>query len=118
MMAGALWACFTHRVARNPAFHHVAVTAPLVLIAIYRLVVMRFQTTTLLSTAPGSLNTPASKTVFYLLHVLPEWIAMVMLLSVNVREVYGTGKKGDPNFWEKKNGGRGWFSCLRLKGKA
>ncbi|OCH93094.1 hypothetical protein OBBRIDRAFT_790560 [Obba rivulosa] len=118
MFATALWACFTHRVPSKPALYHALISILLMIIAVYRLVVMRFQTTALLSDAPGSLNSASSKTSFYVLHVLPEWIATLLLVSINVREWYGTGLKGDSNFWEGKGGKGGLFSFMRLGRKA
>ncbi|EMD37499.1 hypothetical protein CERSUDRAFT_136100 [Gelatoporia subvermispora B] len=115
MFCAALWACFTNRVPRRPALYHAAVSALLIIIAVYRLVVMRFQTTSLLSTAPGSLNSDTSKTSFYILHVLPEWIATVMVQAVNVREWYSTGLKGDKNFWQSKDGKGSLLARLGLK---
>ncbi|OCH92707.1 hypothetical protein OBBRIDRAFT_886068 [Obba rivulosa] len=95
MFVIVLWACFTHRVPSRAALYHALISSMLIIIAIYRLVVMRFQTTSLLSSAPGSLNSTASKTSFYVLHVLPEWFATLLMVSINVREWYGTGLKGD-----------------------
>jgi len=62
---------------------------------IYRLCVMYHTTTSLTSTSPGSQNTSAEKTVFYIFHIIPEWISVLMLLSCNVRDVFGTGMFGD-----------------------
>jgi hypothetical protein len=50
--------------------------------------------TTLLS-APDALNTPRAKAAFYILHVLPEWLASVILFGYNIRKSFGTGLKGD-----------------------
>ena len=46
-------------------------------------------TDALLSTAPGSLNSSGAKALFYVLHILPEWIAGTLLVSVNVKGIYG-----------------------------
>ncbi|TFY54201.1 hypothetical protein EVJ58_g8995 [Rhodofomes roseus] len=59
--------------------------------AIYRLAAMANYTDSLLSMAPGSLNGPHAKAVFYVLHIAPELFAGTLLMSVNVREVYGVG---------------------------
>ena len=56
---------------------------------IYRLVAMANWTDALLSTAPGSLNSQAAKAVFYVLHILPEWVAATTLLCVNVKQMFG-----------------------------
>jgi len=49
-------------------------------------------------TDPSPLNTPRGKAAFYILHVLPEWLASVTLFSVNVRKYFGTGPFGDYRF--------------------
>ena len=63
--------------------------------SVYRLAAMSNSTTTLLSMAPGSLNGPTAKALFYSLHIAPEWLSGAMLLAVNVKEVFGvpTGLK-------------------------
>lgn len=63
--------------------------------SIYRLAVMRTTTTSMTSTAPGSQNTPAEKAAFYILHIVPEWISVLVLLLCNLRDVFGTGMFGD-----------------------
>jgi hypothetical protein len=59
---------------------------------------MRTDTTSLTSTAPGSQNTPAEKAAFYVFHILPEWISVLILLLCNVRDMFGTGMFGDHRF--------------------
>jgi len=46
-------------------------------------------------TDPSSLNTSAGKAAFYILHVLPEWLASVTLFAENIRKTFGTGLGGD-----------------------
>ncbi|PSS37534.1 hypothetical protein PHLCEN_2v610 [Hermanssonia centrifuga] len=53
---------------------------------------MGFQTTSILA---GPLNGARSKVFFYVFQVAPEWLACAVLLSVNVREMFGTGLWGD-----------------------
>ena len=48
-------------------------------------------TNDLLSTGPGSLNSHQSKATFYIFHVAPEWMAVAILLGVNVRRRFGAG---------------------------
>lgn len=55
----------------------------------YRLVAMANYTDALLSTTPGSLNSGGAKAVFYVLHILPEWIAGTLLVAVNAKKIYG-----------------------------
>jgi hypothetical protein len=52
-------------------------------------------TTSITSTALGSLNSTGAKASFYILHVLPEWLSNVLLFSFNIRQMYGTGMFGD-----------------------
>ena len=59
---------------------------------------MSTTTTSLVSTASGSQNTPAEKAAFYIFHILPEYISVLLLLSSNVRDVFGTGMFGDRRF--------------------
>ncbi|PCH41978.1 hypothetical protein WOLCODRAFT_152038 [Wolfiporia cocos MD-104 SS10] len=59
--------------------------------AIYRLIVMRFQTDSIVSTAPGSLNSPGSKATFYIFHIVPELVVTTHLFSINVRELFQAG---------------------------
>lgn len=50
--------------------------------------------------APDSLNSPGAKACFYIFHVLPEWMSNLILVSVNVRKILGTGVWGD---WRSKD---------------
>jgi len=59
---------------------------------------MKTMTTSLISTASGSQNTPAEKAAFYIFHIVPEWISVLILLSCNVRDIFGTGMFGDHRF--------------------
>jgi hypothetical protein len=45
--------------------------------------------------APGSLNSRADKAIFYIFHVLPEWISMALLFVFNSRREFSTGMAGD-----------------------
>jgi hypothetical protein len=69
------------------------------MIGTYRLSVMWLKTTSL--TAPSPLNTPGSKALFYCFHLLPEWLASVILLGGNVRKTFGTGSIGDWRFCDE-----------------
>jgi len=46
-------------------------------------------------TGPNPLNSSSAKTLFYTFHVLPEWLAVCILFSENVRKTFGTGMLGD-----------------------
>ncbi|RPD63939.1 hypothetical protein L227DRAFT_521180 [Lentinus tigrinus ALCF2SS1-6] len=93
---GAYWAW-----ARNPTMGHgsvaiiSAICTLLSVVGIYRLVVMGYQTENLLASAPGSLNDSQSKAAFYVFHVAPEWLAIAILLGVNVRERFIVGGRVD-----------------------
>ena len=63
------------------------------MIGVYRLSVMGFKTTSLSASSP--LNTPLSKAAFYVFHVLPEWLASLILFGYNIRKTFGTGCIGD-----------------------
>ena len=54
---------------------------------------MWIRTTSL--SAPSVLNTPGVKATFYIFHVLPEWVVILMLYGDNVRKIFGTGLVGD-----------------------
>ncbi|EKM74651.1 hypothetical protein AGABI1DRAFT_116792 [Agaricus bisporus var. burnettii JB137-S8] len=64
-------------------------------IAVYRLTVMGNTTDSLQSTARGSLNSRSDKAVFYILHALPEWLSIALLLAFNTRREFNTGLVGD-----------------------
>jgi hypothetical protein len=59
---------------------------------------MFHKTTSLTSRAPGSLNSHSAKATFYILHVLPEWIALTIIFRFNIRQTFGTGIAGDIRF--------------------
>lgn len=56
---------------------------------------MRTWTTSLLSTEPGSQNTPGEKAAFYVLQSTPEFVAAALLTCINIKEMFGTGVWGD-----------------------
>jgi hypothetical protein len=59
---------------------------------------MFHKTTSLTSRAPGSLNGHGAKASFYILHALPEWLAIVTIFTFNMRQIFGTGMWGDYRF--------------------
>ena len=67
------------------------------IIAIYRLSVMPTRVTSL---TESRLNRPGEKAAFYIFHVLPEWLATVVLFVDNIRKTFGTGLAGD---WRLKD---------------
>ncbi|KAH9913855.1 uncharacterized protein B0H18DRAFT_1147056 [Fomitopsis serialis] len=92
-----LWALSTrpNRIPRGPALYLCSMLCIIMIPSVYRLAAMSNSTTSLLSMAPGSLNGPMAKALFYSLHIAPEWLSGAMLLAVNVKEVFGvpTGLK-------------------------
>ncbi|RPD57694.1 hypothetical protein L226DRAFT_615215 [Lentinus tigrinus ALCF2SS1-7] len=103
LAAGAVWACRAlPRVPRSSTTWIVLVAALASTVAIYRLVVMRFTTTSLLSDAPGSLNSLQSKITFYIFHSSPEYLAVAILITLDVRRVFMTGLWGDRRYADPK----------------
>ena len=63
---------------------------------------LRFTTTALDSTAPGSMNSTTSKAAFYALHAAPEFLAAAILVSLNARRDFGAGLWGDLRWSDPK----------------
>ena len=57
---------------------------------------MWIRTTSL--SAPSALNMPTAKAAFYIFHVLPEWLATLILFGDNIRKSFGTGLVGDVRY--------------------
>jgi hypothetical protein len=62
---------------------------------------MSQSTTSYYSSEPSAQNHLSSKIVFYLINVLPEWTAVVLCVSINVRQLFQTGLKGDTRWWDE-----------------
>lgn len=45
--------------------------------------------------APGSLNSAKDKALFYIFHLIPEWLVSFALLGLNIRQLSGCGFFGD-----------------------
>ena len=69
------------------------------MISTYRLSVMWLKVTSI--TVPSPHDTPSSKALFYVFHVLPEWLASVILFGDNIRKTFGTGLIGDWRLWDE-----------------
>ncbi|KAJ2919926.1 hypothetical protein MD484_g434, partial [Candolleomyces efflorescens] len=96
IQAGAIWSRRKQRRHSEKAISMIlAVSLLTTVIAVYRLSIMWHRSPSLESTEPGTLNSPGAKASFYILHVLPEWIASAVLLSFNTRKTFGTGAFGD-----------------------
>ncbi|KAI0758499.1 hypothetical protein BD413DRAFT_488700 [Trametes elegans] len=95
--AGCAWYAMVAipRVPRKPTMYLILIPLLLHIIGIYRLDVMFHWTTSLLSIAPGSQNRGVDKAFFYTFHIAPEWLAVALLLSVNIRRTFRTGMWGD-----------------------
>ena len=65
------------------------------ILPIYEIIVVKNRTDSLTSTAPGSQNTHGEKIAFYALRDLPEVIVAGLLLSLDLRNIFGTGMTGD-----------------------
>ncbi|EKM54314.1 uncharacterized protein PHACADRAFT_185257 [Phanerochaete carnosa HHB-10118-sp] len=83
-----LWASRLRRTRKFPLILLFALALILTIIPIYHFIIMGNKTTSLISTAPGSDNTPAEKTAFYLFQVVPELITSATLLGINAKEVF------------------------------
>ncbi|PIL33526.1 hypothetical protein GSI_04149 [Ganoderma sinense ZZ0214-1] len=83
------------RVPRTSALWIVIVACLLSIVGIYRLTAISHSTTSLLSTGPGTQNSPRDKAAFYVLHAVPEFVSVAILVSLNARRVFGTGPWGD-----------------------
>ena len=71
-------------------------------IGIYRVGTLFHNTTSLTSTAPGTLNSNLSKAGFYVFHAAPEFLAIEILMALNPRRVFATGTLGDLRFRDPK----------------
>ncbi|KAH7100132.1 hypothetical protein BKA62DRAFT_265395 [Auriculariales sp. MPI-PUGE-AT-0066] len=60
----------------------------LMIISVYRLVVMRFRITDMHDMGPTSQNSPLDKACFYIFHVLPEWLAIALMVVPNTRKAF------------------------------
>ncbi|PPQ99763.1 hypothetical protein CVT24_009666 [Panaeolus cyanescens] len=65
----------------------------MIVISIYRLGVMGETVTSL--DGPSNLNTTSAKALFYVFHVLPEYLFSLLTFAVNIRKIFGTGPWGD-----------------------
>lgn len=66
-----------------------------------------FHTTSALAyTGRGSLNSRTANTSFYFLHVLPEWLATALMVTFNIRRMFGSGPFGDWRYRDETTKGR------------
>ena len=62
---------------------------------------MPIEITSLSDPLASPLNTPPSKAAFYIFHVLPEWLASLIIFGNNIRKTFGTGFVGDRRLWDE-----------------
>ncbi|CAE6438799.1 unnamed protein product [Rhizoctonia solani] len=75
---------------RTRCFELVALTLLIIPVPIYRLCVLGIRTINVFEPLSHS-----SRIVFYIAHLVPEWICVSVLLGTNVRARFRTGKWGD-----------------------
>ena len=68
---------------------------PQAIVGVYCLAVISQSTTSVFATGPGTQNSLENKAAFYMLHAVPEFASVPILLSLNARRVFGTGPWGD-----------------------
>ncbi|GJE94931.1 hypothetical protein PsYK624_111070 [Phanerochaete sordida] len=83
------WAYRMPRMRRVPLLLVVGLTLVLTVVPVYQLFILGNETTTLISTAPGSGNTPAEKAAFYAFQAVPELLTSGTLMAINAKEVFG-----------------------------
>ncbi|QRV82537.1 proteophosphoglycan protein [Ceratobasidium sp. AG-Ba] len=86
-LSAALW---VPEVDRMRCFELAALNALILPVPIYRLCVLHIRTANVFD--PLS---PSARAIFYIVHLLPEWIGVSILLSTNVRARFDTGRWGD-----------------------
>ena len=85
-----------------------------IVIGIYRLSVLHNSMDSLQSMGPGSLNSSGDKALFYIFHILPEWLGVALLFISNTRQMFDTGLMGDWRYHDETP----QESEKRLKGEA
>ncbi|KAF9448219.1 hypothetical protein P691DRAFT_801104 [Macrolepiota fuliginosa MF-IS2] len=96
MNVAVIWARSTMpRLNKNATRYIFLITALLLISAIYRFTVMSKHTTAYYSFESSAQNQLSAKVLFYLIGILPEWLAVLVCLSINVRRVFQTGYDGD-----------------------
>lgn len=58
-------------------------------------------TTAYFSFERSAQNDLRAKIIFYVIGVLPEWLAVFICFSINVRQVFQTGFDGDSRWWDE-----------------
>ncbi|KXN90856.1 hypothetical protein AN958_03510, partial [Leucoagaricus sp. SymC.cos] len=96
IVGGSLWGLFfLPRIKQRGCLILCSISVLMVIIAIYRLCLMHNTMDSIQSTGPGSFSTPKDKALFYVFHILPEWISTALLLVLNTKRIFSTGFAGD-----------------------
>lgn len=77
------------RVDRGACLHFLALLSLITIMIIYRFIVMTNHIPALLYAGPGSLSSTTAKTLFYVLHCLPEWLATASVLIPDTQTAFG-----------------------------
>ncbi|CUA68382.1 hypothetical protein RSOLAG22IIIB_13721 [Rhizoctonia solani] len=94
----SLVAAFTIKeIDRMRCFELAGLTLLIMPVPIYRLCILGIRTIDVFIPLA-----PSARTLFYTIHLAPEWICVSILLGTNVRTRFGTGKWGDYELREKK----------------
>ncbi|CAE6410842.1 unnamed protein product [Rhizoctonia solani] len=94
----SLVAAFTIKeIDRMRCFELAGLTLLIMPVPIYRLCILGIRTIDVFIPLA-----PSARTLFYTIHLAPEWICVSILLGTNVRARFGTGKWGDYELREKK----------------
>ncbi|XP_006460675.1 hypothetical protein AGABI2DRAFT_203797 [Agaricus bisporus var. bisporus H97] len=102
MNALVIWARINVPRLNKKATHYVFLISLLLIIpTLYRISIMSQHTTSYYSSEPSSQNDLSSKLIFYFINVLPEWAAVLLCVSINVRQVFQTGLNGDSRWWDE-----------------
>ncbi|KAF7783009.1 hypothetical protein Agabi119p4_2385 [Agaricus bisporus var. burnettii] len=102
MNALVIWARINVPRLNKKATRYVFLISLLLIIpTLYRISIMSQHTTSYYSSEPSSQNDLSSKLVFYFINVLPEWAAVLLCVSINVRKVFQTGLNGDSRWWDE-----------------
>nr|GAT43636.1 predicted protein [Mycena chlorophos] len=83
------------RVDTRAVHYLLAIVSLLLFPSIYRLCALRQTTPDVTALTHAAHNTASDKAAFYIIHVLPEWLVVVLLSVFNAREICNLGLKGD-----------------------
>ncbi|KAB5591785.1 hypothetical protein CTheo_4777 [Ceratobasidium theobromae] len=94
----SLWAAYkVKEIERMRCFELAALTLLIIPVPVYRLCVLHIRTSNVFEPLSSS-----ARVVFYIIHLVPEWICVSVLLGTNVRTRFRTGRWGDYEVVEHK----------------